>query len=114
MLLAGFLAVPAGAATKLSITVWPEGLDAGSKHYTLTCSPSGGTLPRPGFACRKLLALPAPFAPTPPNVMCTQIYGGPNVARVTGVLRGRKVWATFRRRNGCEIQRWERVGFLFP
>ena len=40
------------------------------------------------------------------------IYGGPQVALVTGTLRGVKVWARFRRRDGCEIARWNRVAFL--
>jgi len=45
--------------------------------------------------------------------MCTEIYGGPQEALVRGVFRGRRVRATFRRRDGCEINRWNRVAFLF-
>jgi hypothetical protein len=33
---------------------------------------------------------------------------------VTGRLRGRLIHADFDRKNGCEIARWRRVGFLFP
>jgi hypothetical protein len=50
----------------------------------------------------------------PENIACIEIYGGPQVARVTGTFRGRRVWATFRRTDGCEIARWNRVRFLFP
>ena len=39
-------------------------------------------------------------------------YGGPQRAIVAGTLDGRKVWASFRCRDGCEIARWNRVGFL--
>jgi hypothetical protein len=46
--------------------------------------------------------------------MCTQIYGGPQEALVTGTFGGRRVWARFSRRNGCEIARWNRIAFLFP
>ena len=108
------LAAPAGGQTKLSITVWPRGPEGAADHYTLGCAPARGTLPSPGIACRKLAALSAPFAPTPKDEVCTMIYGGPQVARVTGTLRGRKVWVTLRRRNGCEIDRWNRVSFLLP
>jgi hypothetical protein len=45
--------------------------------------------------------------------MCTAIYGGPQVARVSGTFGGHKVRATFNRRGGCEIARWNRVSFLF-
>ncbi|MEP6893792.1 MAG: hypothetical protein ABI927_08445, partial [Gaiellaceae bacterium] len=64
-------------------------------------------------ACSRLLAAGrAIFAPTPRGIACTQIYGGTPEAFVTGTLRGVKVWARFRRRDGCEIARWNRVGFL--
>jgi len=46
--------------------------------------------------------------------MCTQIYGGPEEARVTGTFRGRSIDARFNRVNGCEIARWNRVAVLFP
>jgi hypothetical protein len=47
-------------------------------------------------------------------VACTQIYGGPEVARVTGRFRGNRIWAEFRRSDGCEIARWERLRPLLP
>ena len=42
---------------------------------------------------------------TPPDTdrMCTQIYGGPETARVTGTINGKKVDRRFTRTNGCEI-----------
>jgi hypothetical protein len=67
----------------------------------------------PARACRLLAAGGrALFAPTPPGKACTEIYGGPQQATVTGTLAGRPVWARFRRRDGCEIARWDRVAFL--
>jgi hypothetical protein len=44
--------------------------------------------------------------------MCSQIYGGPQTARVTGTFRGSVVSAAFNRVGGCEIARWTRVSFL--
>jgi Subtilisin inhibitor-like len=103
----------AGGATELRITVWPRGTSRPSLHRTLRCDPGSGTLPRPARACRRLAAQATPFAPIPPNTACTQIYGGPQVALVAGTYRGMRIWARFQRRNGCEIARWARVGFLF-
>jgi len=103
------------ASASLHITVWPNGEGHGPKRaYTLTCAPVGGTLPHRGTACAKLAALKAPFAPTPPDTACTQIYGGPQEALVTGRFRDRLIRAHFSRRDGCEIGRWMRVHFLFP
>jgi hypothetical protein len=100
------------ASTSLHISVSNTG-DLMAKKYTLRCNPAGGTLPQPASACRRLARLKAPFAPTPKNVACTEIYGGPQVALVRGRFRGRAIEAPFSRRNGCEIARWNRVSFLF-
>lgn len=105
--------VVAVAAVTLRIVVWPHGVDGASHTWTLRCGPAGGTLPQAAAACRRLDALSGPFAPTPPGTACSEIYGGPQVARVTGSFHGRKLWATFRRRDGCETERWNRLAFLF-
>ena len=113
---AASLASPGLAATvDLHVTVWPKGKDAGhAVTWSLRCTPAGGTLPRPGQACHMLQALRDPFAPIPPTTICSQIYGGPQVAVVRGRFDGRRVSATFTRRNGCEIARWNRLAFLLP
>jgi hypothetical protein len=103
----------AAAVTSLSI-VFSPGDGAAAKHWTLRCGPAGGTLPRAAQACRRLMQLEAPFAPVPKDAACTQVYGGPESARVTGRFRSRSISATFNLRNGCEISRWRRVAFLFP
>ncbi len=103
----------AAALTALSIAFSPGG-GGTAEHWTLRCAPAGGTLPRAAEACRRLAALANPFAPVPKDAVCTQIYGGPQTARVTGRFRGRFVWVRFTRRNGCEIARWNRVRFLLP
>jgi hypothetical protein len=104
----------ATAVTALTITVWPSGMGGQSERWTLRCGPTGGTLPARVAACRKLNSLSAPFRPVPKDAACTQIYGGPAVARVTGRFRGNRIWAEFRRRDGCEIARWERLRPLLP
>jgi hypothetical protein len=102
------------ADTSLKITLWPQGRDGDSKprQWTLRCEPDGGTLPRKATACDRLSRLARPFAPTSKDVVCTDLYGGPQQALVTGVHEGKRVWATLSARNGCEIARWNRVAFL--
>jgi len=101
------------ASTSLQITVSSTG-DLMARKYTLRCNPSGGTLPRRADACRRLTRLRTPFAATPKGTVCSEIYGGPRVAYVRGRFKGRSVSATFNRRDGCAIARWDRVRFLFP
>jgi hypothetical protein len=102
-------------SAQLTITVWPAGRAHASRVWTLRCDPVGGTLPLRASACARLSRLADDaFAPTPPATVCTQIYGGPQVAVVRGSFRGRGIWATLMRRNGCEIARWNRVSFLLP
>jgi hypothetical protein len=107
-------AAAAGGGTSLRIAYWPQGAEGAPHQWTLRCAPAGGSLPHPGRACRGLSRLSAPFAPTPAGVACTMIYGGPQMARVTGTFRGHAVRTEFRRRNGCETARWDKVAFLFP
>jgi hypothetical protein len=106
----------AGApAGRLTITVWPQGMEGGgARRWTLECGPAGGTHPNAAKACARLASVPAPFRPVPADVVCTQVFGGPEEALVTGTFRGRRVNARFNRTNGCEIARWDRVAVLFP
>ncbi len=43
----------------------------------------------------------------PADQVCTEIYGGPDVAVVTGTLDDQPVDATVDRTNGCGISDWE-------
>jgi hypothetical protein len=53
------------------------------------------------------------FFPEPrPDRICTQQYGGPQVAVVKGWFRGRKVHSRFSRTDGCEIARWKAMASL--
>ena len=103
------------ASSELRITYWSQGRTEGtSRSWTLRCGPPGGTLPQPATACRKLGAMENPFAPVPPDAMCTQQYGGPQAAVVQGTYRGRRVWARLTLRDGCQIARFKRLSFLVP
>jgi len=100
-------------ATALTIrVVADEGADP--QTYELKCDPPGGDHPQPEQACQALDAAGAKiFDPVPKDQACTDIYGGPQTATVTGTYAGDKVDATFERTNGCEIDRWEQLGTTF-
>jgi hypothetical protein len=103
--------------TALTVTYWEDGARTADRvQWTLRCNPPRGTLARAATACRKLATGGARlFAPVPKNVACTEIYGGPQVARVVGTVKGVRVWASLSRTNGCQIARWERLSpWLLP
>ena len=105
------------ATTTLRVTYWEDSAKpADSVTWTLRCNPARGSLPRPARACSRIAAGGAKlFARLPRNIVCTEIYGGPQRARVAGTVNGRRVWATFARSNGCEIDRWQRISpWLVP
>jgi Subtilisin inhibitor-like len=114
---AGVTAAQADKPISLTITFWPdEQKPLEFERWTLRCNPRGGTLPTRRVACRRLADMtPSAFAPVPADAVCTQIYGGPQKAVVKGAFGSRRIWASFRRRNGCEIDRWQRFApWLLP
>jgi len=119
---AGSASAVRGAEPRTSLTVayWVKGLPSTGVTdpvtWTLRCRPARGTLPRPAVACSRLAVGGRDlFKPVPKDAVCTQIYGGPQIARVTGVVEGRPVWATFSRTNGCHISRWNALSpWLLP
>lgn len=94
--------------THLTITAMANA-DATAQSWTLTCDPAGGTHPNPEQACETLAAAKNPFAPVPADMACTEIWGGPQTATVTGTYRGQPVSASYNRTNGCEIARWDAI-----
>jgi len=85
----------------------PDGPKA-ARRARVSCAAGDSSPP-----CRAARALAAgDFAPVDAKKACTEIFGGPQTARVTGVLHSKPVTADFSRNNGCEIARWERVAKL--
>jgi Subtilisin inhibitor-like len=87
----------------LTITYWPVGRAGEERSATLTCDPDGGSHPDPAGACDALLQNEDALKPVAGDVACTEIYGGPQLATISGPA----VHATLSRSNGCEIARWE-------
>ena len=83
--------------------------------WRLTCNPPGGTHPDPKAACRALEANgAAALPPVPEDKACTQIYGGPETASITGTWQGQPVMSRFARNDGCQISRWKLMEGLLP
>jgi hypothetical protein len=74
----------------------------------------GSTLPDPRAALAAVEQFGEDiFFPVPrPDRICTQQYGGPQVATVTGRFHGREVNSRFSRTDGCEIARWRTMAAL--
>jgi hypothetical protein len=101
------------ADTDLTIVI-NNGSDS-MKTWRLTCNPPGGTHPDPEAACRVLEANGAAALPSvPKDKACTQIYGGPETASITGTWQGNQVTSTFARNDGCQISRWKLLEGLLP
>jgi hypothetical protein len=99
------------------VTYWADGAKPDtSVVWTLRCHPPAGSLRQPARVCERIASGGAKlFAPVPRGIACTQIYGGPQKARVVGTVLGTRVWATFTRADGCQIGRWQRLSpWLLP
>ncbi|WP_330331579.1 subtilase-type protease inhibitor [Streptomyces sp. NBC_00536] len=111
----GLLASP----DRLTVSVSSSGNPRADGEYRLECgTPPSGTHPQAAKACERLDELAEqhkdPFAPVSKRQLCTQQYGGPATARVTGTWHGHEVNARFERTNGCEIDRWKQLEPLLP
>ncbi len=50
----------------------------------------------------------------PADQMCTEIYGGDDMAVITGEIDSKPIDATVTRANGCEIDTWDSLVGLLP
>ncbi|POH72218.1 SSI family serine proteinase inhibitor [Arthrobacter glacialis] len=86
--------------------------DGQNTSYSLQCAGSTALAtskhPNAAKAC-ELLARDSKFldpSPDPTSQMCTQLYGGPATASVTGTIAGKAVDRDFDLKNGCGISAW--------
>jgi hypothetical protein len=109
---ASVASAPAGAA---SLTILLDDGFGVRSTWTLTCDPAGGTHPDPATACGVLGAHGATALPAvKPGTVCTEQYGGPQKAKITGSWRGKPVTSQLTLENGCEIARWTALLGLLP
>lgn len=107
---------PAVSRTNARLTIsFKQDATAEPVQYVLECvdgTPGpASTLPNAEAACARLGEVGAQFFTARPNkdVICTQQYGGPQTASITGDIDGTSVVAAFALTDGCEISRWDRV-----
>lgn len=102
---------PGKGNAELAIMVKPSESEA-ALNYTLVCKDGVPTAesshPSAAAACAALKEHPAVLSPAPRGTdqACTQQYGGPQQATVTGVVDDSPVDSSFARRDGCEIGLW--------
>ena len=112
----GTSAPPAATGTNALLTITLQ-QDAAAEplQYTLECvdgTPGPATtLPGAEDACAALARLGTDFFTARPDkdVICTQQYGGPQTASITGDLDGTSILATFSLTDGCQISRWTSI-----
>jgi hypothetical protein len=98
---------PGGKGSALELTLDPDG-EGGEEPSTESVECPDPPRPGPDPLCGQVLLLsPKDFAPLPPDVACTEIYGGPDTLRVEGTLEGKPIEETFTREDGCEITRFD-------
>ena len=122
LVVAASATAPAGAATDpVSLTVsFTRG--SGQRHVAhLRCTSTRATADGflstvgPNRACAHARRI-ASFLASPPSTKraCTQIYGGPERALVTGAIGSRRIRRGFARTNGCGVADWRRAMPLLP
>lgn len=104
------------SSVTLTVQLFPDGSTAGSQ-YSLGCAaaePIGESqAPDPQAACQTIHEHPQILTPQRGgNRMCTEIYGGPSKAIVSGTLNGKEFSTEFTRNNGCYIDEWDTLASL--
>jgi hypothetical protein len=108
-------ASPPSQAADTDLTIVVNEASGSTVTWRLTCHPPGGTHPNPEAACRALESNgAAALPPVPEDKACTQIYGGPETASITGTWQGKQVMSSFARNDGCQISRWKLMKGLLP
>ncbi|MGH3155617.1 MAG: SSI family serine proteinase inhibitor [Streptosporangiaceae bacterium] len=77
--------------------------------WTLTCSPSGGSLPDPSRACWELSRASHPFAPLARDVSCSMIFYGQHTVSITGYWYGSRISIEVSRTDSCQEAKWNEV-----
>lgn len=107
--------VDAYPVANLDVTVTHP--DMATVTYVVSCLGDTATV----FGVTAVAAEPACLALNDPGVVtlltegpatdriCTEQYGGPDEARIVGLLDGEEVDVTITRTNGCGIDDWDRV-----
>jgi len=107
---------PSSAPTHLEITIRADGNNI-SAQFLLACNGvhalDSSTLSNAADACKLIADNPEIISgQDDPQAICTEIYGGPEKAEISGELAGKSVGTSFSKHNGCAIERWNRAELL--
>lgn len=114
-----------GVAGEIQLTVVVDGGEFDGLTYTISCSGAAAAVDPevegvdPVTACQRLEdpeVVRRLVEGPPADRICTEQYGGPQVATITGTIDGEAVDAEVSRVNGCEISTWDDMlaGILPP
>jgi hypothetical protein len=86
-----------------------------SRTWTLSClGVVEGNHPDAEAACAQLRTLEDPFPSIPADAVCTEQFGGPQTARVSGRWQVEPVDLELSRIDGCHISQWNALVPLVP
>ncbi|MEU6854981.1 SSI family serine proteinase inhibitor [Actinacidiphila alni] len=100
--------------SRLTVTYAADGPRGATAPRTYTVECGTEQAPDGDPACERLVEIGGPAGAVPAGQMCSMIYGGPQTAHVTGRWHGRLVNEDYRRTNGCEVARWDRMIPVLP
>ncbi len=104
-----------GAAERNLVVEFSAGDGTPVQRWTLVGGDeAGGEHPEPAAACARVLRMDDPFAAPAADLVCTEQYGGPETARITGTWEGEEVDLDLSRTDGCGISRWDALVPLVP
>ena len=104
-----------GAAERNLVVDYDPGDGSPVQRFTLLCGDAAqGDHPEPAAACARVLRMNEPFAPLASDRICTEVFGGPQTARVTGTWQGEEVDVLLSREDGCAIDQWDALVPLVP
>jgi hypothetical protein len=98
-----------GTRSTSNLTVFYNASPSSQVAFKVTCLAHSisGTHPNKKAICGAIAKQGTRlFAPVPRGTACSQIYGGPQTATITGTVNGRKINSTFSRTDGCQVARW--------
>jgi hypothetical protein len=106
---------PSTVSSAAELTIVVDDGQGSTTTWRLTCDPPGGDHPDPAAACDALAAHgERALPPVAKDRACSQVYGGPQTATVSGTWRGRAVNSRFSLVDGCQIARWKSLVGLLP
>ena len=98
-----------GISADLRIEYRPLGPGGAVRRSALRCDAAH----RPPL-CPTLGRVLRSIRPLPATAVCSELYGGPATARISGTLNGEPVDLRFDLANGCEIARMHAAAPLLP